>query len=210
MAYDNRNIDDPTKLARMVESLLLSTGHVQEAGYYAYGRTSKGAPFIVLYPAAEYLKLKICRVYPHDFYKLAGMADTDRIPENAPQQPGDKNAVDLRQLPMILTVTTYDDHSKSSNFGPEKRFAHVLDARPWPNAQPQHGGRAERAPQHGARYVIGGKAFKHGQMITVQGARQAIQVKLVGYDEEHDMIEFQHEGDTYQVFASKIVTGARA
>lgn len=61
-----------------IETLLRALLHEQLhwIGGYVHGRTSNGDPFLILYPAADYLNHKVCRVYDRDLKKLPDFVDT--------------------------------------------------------------------------------------------------------------------------------------
>src|SRR5690606_6425196 len=68
-----------SRLTRLVD-LLINGEKIHRVGGYAYGRTKKGDAFIILYPAADRLKLKVCRVYQEEFPQLPAFIDTNVPP----------------------------------------------------------------------------------------------------------------------------------
>ncbi len=138
---------------KMLFALLKSQGHVHVVGGYAWGYTSNDDPFIVLYPEADYLKHKSCRVYPQDFAKLPPEIVATK-PDTGPDDPGDKDRAQKKGIYhecAKMLVVTYD--GKETQMGPEKRFSDVLwVAQPDRRPQTADGGRqtAERKAQTAA------------------------------------------------------------
>lgn len=108
--------------------LLINGEKVHRVGGYAYGRTKKGDAFIILYPAAERLKLKVCRVYQEEFAQLPGFIDTAVPPTAQKGNPDREEAKEMgiyRPCPQFLMLTR---EGKDTQMGPEVRFSRVLDA----------------------------------------------------------------------------------
>ena len=52
------------QVRKMLHALLKSEGLVEWIGGYVYGATSNGDPFVILYPAADYLKVAALIAFP--------------------------------------------------------------------------------------------------------------------------------------------------
>ena len=116
-----------SRLARLVD-LLINGETIHRVGGYAYGRTKKGDAFIILYPAADRLKLKVCRVYQEEFPQLPAFIDTNVPPTAQKGNPDREEAKDMgiyRPCPPFLMLTR---EGKDTQMGPEVRFSRVLDA----------------------------------------------------------------------------------
>ncbi len=115
------------QLRRFVD-LLINGETIHRVGGYAYGRTSKGAAFIILYPASDRLKRKVCRVYQEEFPQLPAFIDTN-VPKDAqkgnPERPEAQEMGIYRPCPHFLMLTR---EGKDTQMGPEIRFSRVLDA----------------------------------------------------------------------------------
>ncbi|MEI2773399.1 MAG: hypothetical protein V9G98_22605 [Candidatus Competibacter sp.] len=120
-----------SRLGRLVD-LLINGETIHRVGGYAYGRTKKGDAFIILYPAADRLKLKVCRVYQEEFPQLPSFIDTN-VPTTAqrgnPDRPEAQDMGIYRPCPHFLMLTR---EGKDTQMGPEVRFSRVLDAPPVP------------------------------------------------------------------------------
>lgn len=121
------------RLTRLVD-LLINGETIHRVGGYAYGRTKKGDAFIILYPAADRLKLKVCRVYQEEFAQLPAFIDTN-VPQDAQKgNPDREEAKEMgiyRPCPTFLMLTR---EGKDTQMGREVRFSRVLEA---PSAKPQ-------------------------------------------------------------------------
>lgn len=139
---DNRTEMKLDQVAKMLTALLKSTNNYHVVGAYAWGYTSNGDPFLVLYPQDERLKHKVCRVYPHDFGKIPSEIANNK-PDTGPDDPGDRDRAEkrgiLRPCPM-MGVVTYD--GKETQMGPEKRFSDVI----WVSRKGQGQQRQDDAP----------------------------------------------------------------
>lgn len=117
------------RLARLVD-LLINGETIHRVGGYAYGRTKKGDAFIILYPAADRLKLKVCRVYQEEFPQLPAFIDTN-VPQDAQKgNPDREEAKEMgiyRPCPAFLMLTR---EGKDTQMGREVRFSRVLEAPP--------------------------------------------------------------------------------
>lgn len=124
---DQRMTQAIDQIAKMLRSILLTNGNLHYIGGYTTGETKAGDPYVILYPAAEYLDHKVCRVYPHEFKKLPSGIDTAQIDDLAGGGNPDKSQAQkmgiYRQCP-VFAITTYD--GKETQMGREKRFADVL------------------------------------------------------------------------------------
>jgi len=132
---DNNEI---VMVRKMLTALLRDRLHV--VGGYVYGRTKNDDPFIILYPAQEYLTHKICRVYPHDFKKLPKFIPTDNVPGDTENNP-DKGAAikyGIYHTCPVFQIVTY--FGKETQMGPEVRFSDVL----WVSSKAQ---KYEQEPQ---------------------------------------------------------------
>lgn len=116
-----------SRLSRLVD-LLINGETIHRVGGYAFGRTKKGDAFIILYPAADRLKLKVCRVYQEEFPQLPAFIDTN-VPPTAqrgnPDRPEAQEMGIYRPCPPFLMLTR---EGKDTQMGPEIRFSRVLDA----------------------------------------------------------------------------------
>ncbi|MFW6098064.1 MAG: hypothetical protein ACOC9Z_08300 [Chloroflexota bacterium] len=118
--------NDIREVKMMLEALLRSDGLVAWVGGYVYGRTSQDDPFIILYPAADYLKEKVCRVYPHQFKRLPDFIPTGDVPADTENNPSKGTAQragiyhECRPFKIVMHL------GKESPMGREKRFAGVL------------------------------------------------------------------------------------
>jgi hypothetical protein len=125
----------------MLTALLKSQNHIHWIGGYVYGKTKGGDPFVILYPAAEYLQEKACRVYPQEFKKLPQFIPTQNVQGKTRGNPNKGEARELgiyNECPMFQVIT-YD--GKDTPMGNEKRFGKVLRVT---NKMP--GGRANNSP----------------------------------------------------------------
>lgn len=110
----------------MLTAILKSQNNIHWIGGYVYGKTKGGDPFVVLYPAAEYLVEKACRVYPREFNKLPPFIPTQNVNGKTKSNPNKQEAQDLgiyNACPMFQ-VLTYD--GKDTPLGKEKRFGKVV------------------------------------------------------------------------------------
>lgn len=123
---DNRVEMKMDQITKMLSAILKSTNNYHVVDAFAWGYTDNDDPFLVLYPAGEHLKHKVCRVYPHEFGKLPAEIIATK-PDTGPKDPGDRDRVakqgKLHTCPM-MGVVTYD--GKETQMGPEKRFSDVI------------------------------------------------------------------------------------
>lgn len=120
------NNQDIKQVKKMLEALLKSEGLVEWIGGYVYGATSTGDPFVILYPAAEHLKEKVCRVYPHQFKRLPAFINTDGIVGDTDGNPSKEKAQRAgiyHECPVFKIVMHL---GKDTQMGREKRFGDVL------------------------------------------------------------------------------------
>lgn len=155
----NRN--DILEVKKMLGALLKSEGLVQWVGGYVYGRTSNDDPFVILYPAGDHLKEKVCRVYPHQFKKLPDFIPTDQVPADTEANPskGQAQRAGIYHECPRFKIALY--LGKETQMGREKRFSDVLyvpqptpngsngAARPKPEPEPEPAAQ-ETAPDQGA------------------------------------------------------------
>lgn len=118
------------RIEKMLSALLKSSNHIWWIGGYVYGQKSNGEPFIVLYPAGERLKDKVCRVYDHDFRKLPAFIDTSNVTADTAEygkETPDKLEAQKKgiyhECP-LFQIATYD--GRDTRMGPERRFGDVL------------------------------------------------------------------------------------
>lgn len=117
-----------TQVRKMLTALLKSNNQIHWIGGYAPGKTSKGDPFIILYPAGDHLEHQVCRVYKHDLGKLPQFISRE-IPEGvngekkAPSRPEAQAKGIYRDCPRFC-VLTY--HGKETQMGREIRFSDTL------------------------------------------------------------------------------------
>lgn len=110
----------------MLEALLKSQGLVEWVSGFVYGATSNGDPYVLLYPAAEHLKEKVCRVYPHQFKKLPAFIPTADIAGDTDSNP-DKQKAQARGIYHECQPFQIVMHlGKDTQMGREKRFGGVL------------------------------------------------------------------------------------
>lgn len=120
------NSERLVQIHKMLDALLKSDGLTDWVGGYVYGRTSNDDPFIVLYPAADHLKEKLCRVYPHQFKKLPAFIDTGRVPADTDGNPSKDKAQragiyhDCPRFKIVMHL------GRETQMGREKRFSDVL------------------------------------------------------------------------------------
>lgn len=132
---DNRVEMKMDQITKMLAAILKSSNNYHVVDSYAWGYTDNDDPFLVLYPAGDHLKHKVCRVYPHDFGKLPSDIVATK-PDAGPKDPGDRDRAakqgKLHTCP-LMGIVTYD--GKETQMGPEKRFSDVI----WVSrkAQPQ-------------------------------------------------------------------------
>jgi len=123
---------------KMLLALLKSEGLVEWVGGYVFGETAtNGHPFVILYPAAEQLVNKVCRVYQHDFVKLPGFIVTQDFQGEARSRtdPTQEEAVKsgiFHECPRFQVVLY---HGRDTQMGREKRFSDVLFVSPRPQAK---------------------------------------------------------------------------
>ena len=94
-------INQITKIERMLEAMLMASNKLHWIGGYIYGRTSNGDPFVTLYPAADYLSNKICKVYPQDFRKLPSFIDPESFPKRPFSSQTAKRPFQIKKPPSI-------------------------------------------------------------------------------------------------------------
>ena len=114
------------RIERMLSALLKSDNHIQWIGGYVYGRTSKGDPFIVLYPASDKLDRKACRVYDHEFKKLPQFVDLN-VPINAQNANPDRSQavrMGIYKKCQLFQITLFD--GRKTEMGPEQRFGDIV------------------------------------------------------------------------------------
>lgn len=127
--------NDLIKIEKMLTAVLKSAGHIHWIGGYVCGRTSNDDPFIILYPAADYLQEKAVRVYEHDFKKLPAFISTNDVPGDTDNNPSKDKAQRrgiYHECP-VFQIVTYD--GRETQMGREKRFGDVLYAPNAPQAQ---------------------------------------------------------------------------
>jgi hypothetical protein len=104
---------------------------------YSWGRTGEGDPFVILYPASDRLKHKVCRVYSEQFPELPSCIDTAAIPETAQEGNPDRDqAIRQRiykQTPPFLIATR---DGRDTEMGPEQRFSRVIEGPVGPATRP--------------------------------------------------------------------------
>lgn len=114
------------QMNKMLSALLKSNNNYHVVDSFAWGYTSNSDPFLVLYPAGDHLKHKVCRVYPHDFGKLPAEIINAK-PDAGPDDPGDRDRAEKRGILKkcaLMGIVTYD--GKETQMGAEKRFSDVL------------------------------------------------------------------------------------
>ncbi len=116
-----------SRLSRLVD-LLINGEKIHRVGGYAYGRTKKGDAFIILYPAADRLKLKVCRVYQEEFAQLPTFIDTNVPPTAQKGNPDRPEAEEMGIYRPCLPFLMLTRDGKDTQMGPEVRFSRVLDA----------------------------------------------------------------------------------
>lgn len=145
------------EVKKMLEALLRSDGLVEWVGGYVYGRTSNDDPFIILYPAADHLKEKVCRVYPHQFKRLPDFIPIDDIPADTDANPSKGQAQraeiyhECRPFKVVMHL------GKETQMGREKRFSDVLYV-PQQKSRPAAARPAQRTePANGASQTPAGR-----------------------------------------------------
>lgn len=117
------SIDQRLKIIEeMLTAILRSQNNIHWIGGYVYGKTKGGDPFVILYPAAEYLNEKAVRVYPTEFKRLPSFIPTANIQGKTKGNPSKSEAHDLgiyNECPMFQ-VLTYE--GKDTPLGKERRF----------------------------------------------------------------------------------------
>ena len=104
------------------------SGHYHIAGGYCWGNTPDGASFLVLYPKADYLKEKICRVYADD-YQFAEIPEAIRATQENTglDTTKDKEWAQKKGVYHLCpTMGVLTSDGKETQMGHEKRFAGVL------------------------------------------------------------------------------------
>lgn len=118
--------DQMTRIEKMLGAILKSSNHLWWIGGYVYGQTSNGDPYVILYPAAEMLKEKVCRVYEHDFKRLPLFIPTDNIEGDTEANPSKEVAQRkgiYHDCPRFQIVTC---DGKETQMGRERRFFATL------------------------------------------------------------------------------------
>ncbi len=114
---------DQSDLALKYSIITAREGTPHLIGGFAHGRTSKGDPYVLLYPAQKNLKHKICRVYEQFFHELPFFIETNIIADDAQDGNPDKDAAKNKGIYRkcdwfeIATVP-----GKETQMGPEQRF----------------------------------------------------------------------------------------
>lgn len=137
---------DIREVKKMLEALLRSDGLIAWVEGYVYGRTSQDDPFIVLYPAGEHLREKVCRVYPHQFKKLPNFIPTGDVPgdtDGNPSKDKAQRAGIYHECPRFKIVLHL---GRETQMGREKRFSDVLYAPTAPAGNGSHGAASNGAP----------------------------------------------------------------
>lgn len=120
-------MEQMTNVEKMLRALLKKDNLIHWIGGYVYGRTSNDDPFIVLYPAQEYLKEKAARVYEHDFKKLPDFVNT-AVPAKITND-GNPSKDKARRMGIYIECPAFEVlvfHGKETQMGPEIRFSDVL------------------------------------------------------------------------------------
>lgn len=132
-------------IEKMLRSQLLSGNNLHWVGGYVHGRTEPkagrdvGDPFVLLFPAADYLEFHVCRVYPEAWNRLPSFISTD-VPEKAPTENMKKSAAieaGIYHRCAPFQIVTYD--GRETPAGREKRFGGILMM--LPDAAPTNGRR---------------------------------------------------------------------
>lgn len=118
----------PTESQR-IEMMLraLIDDQLEWVGGYVHGRTERGDPFIILYPASNKLNQKVCRVYDHMFKRLPDWVDTD-VPagcltsDNPTKDKAQRVGIYHECQPFEVLIKL----GKDTSLGKERRFAGVL------------------------------------------------------------------------------------
>jgi hypothetical protein len=176
---------DVIQVKKMLEALLKSEGLVEWVGGYVYGATSAGDPFVILYPASEYLKEKVCRVYPHQFKKLPGFIKTDGIVGDTERNPskGDAERAGIyHECPPFKIVMHL---GKETQMGREKRFSDVLyvPQRRRQEPGPDPAGNVNKSTQNGAPDPAGNVANWQQSDAGDDDEKAAWRVKAVNVDD---------------------------
>lgn len=162
-----------------IETLLKALLHEQLhwIGGYAHGRTSNGDPFLILYPAADYLNHKVCRVYDHDLRKLPDFVDTDVAADcDTNDNPTKDKALKLgiyRPVERYFQVVTVP--GRETQMGNEVRFFDVVAI-----ASKGPAGAAERPAQQPARREAQQQTTVRAGRAPQPRAQQPAQAKPAG------------------------------
>ncbi len=114
-------MEDKT-IQKMLTALLQANNQIHWVGSYAHGLTKEGDPYIVLFPAAEYLEHQVCRVYPEHFRKLPEFIPRETPADIRPSKSSPKK--DAAVPCPVFSVLTYP--GKETQMGPETRFSDTL------------------------------------------------------------------------------------
>ncbi len=114
------------RIMKMLGALLRSQNGLHWIGGHVYGATEGGDPFVILYPASQYMKHKVVRVYSHDFKKLPSFIQTENVPADTGANPtkGQAQKAGIYHDTALYQVLTY--LGKETQTGREVRFADVL------------------------------------------------------------------------------------
>jgi hypothetical protein len=117
-------------MVKKLITVLIAGGKLHEVGGYVYGKTKhgQGDPFVILYPYAQGMKEKVCRVYKHDFNKLPHYIPVE-FPEGNQYVYDNPAKEEARKLGIYhncrpFTMATYP--GKQTQMGPEQRFHSVI------------------------------------------------------------------------------------
>lgn len=117
-------------MVKKLITVLIAGGKLHEVGGYVYGKTKRGEgdPFVILYPYAQGMKEKVCRVYQQDFGKLPHYIPTEfpqggnYVYDNPDKEEARKAGIYHNCRP--FTMATYP--GKQTQMGPEQRFHSVI------------------------------------------------------------------------------------
>lgn len=134
-------------------TLAQGAGQIHHVGGYVMGHAKGGTPYLLLYPKADRLEHKICKVYPEQWRGLPDYlprpADVrDDSPENPPSKP-DAQRLGIYHECRPFTVITYD--GPASALGPTKKLGATLFEWSGGQAQAQSRPQQDPAPQQPAQ-----------------------------------------------------------
>ncbi len=193
-------ISDERAIRMMLEAQMKTDGLVWWVGAYAYGHTTKGDPYVMLYPLGDKFEQKVCKVYPKEFKKLPAFIPTENIPadiqgKNAPDVSDAKRMGVYRECLGFQVVLYLAENTAMGNR--RKRLQGVIryskdaqgalkngrqPSRPATTQQPRQQTRQAATPPPPANGSSQNNKPHHPILIMIQGAANISSFNKAVYD----------------------------